>query len=599
MEEPIRKPQDILDRASRPQIQSRFIPKKRDWRYATGVFQHDDHEQGSWKVCTTWDYMDLDASLGKKEGRFKATRKKKSPESSRKTAHSRNKETSKPMSTTFFKSVTQLPAATSKNAPSDNEPIQKFDLRHKSNVASDKGNGTFKWAPVGLIAVLKFTDLDIACVDQIPVNFKGNSGKKTGPLAKPTTVKLGLTPKAVAPRGGHKPAHSSPQQSPSLGLIPFQREFVDNTQEFNMCKVLSRIRTSNRASTLDTRYNFIPSAVPCDSIFPPGIPLSSKEILAYFPHSIRHTDVLRRLMNNNYRGRDIQEMIAWFRGVPPSRIRISAADIHKTARHLLTPSIPDFRPTKQWKGTPDRTLHTARLSAGPFLEQRAEGFAAPTFTELVAGLATLPTGLHARELTAALEWWLQHRGCFTPPLDFSVLHVRALVLALRIPIRGYGRRNLDRVALREWADNGAFTRRGLEEVVGSAAPGESWGRVWAEGRRRKARRTEVGPGTEAEREADAPRLPSSVAFNLRDVFTFPFFAMHSLCCEALRLGIGKAERAREVRIRGEECMRLEVAVPSESPTPAPPFPALVGDSGRFTARMNEFPGIFYVDDGRG
>ncbi|CAN9386079.1 unnamed protein product [Alternaria alternata] len=53
------KEEDILARHARPQKYSTWIPKKRDWRYATGVFEHDDIE-GTPRDRSAWDDMDYE-----------------------------------------------------------------------------------------------------------------------------------------------------------------------------------------------------------------------------------------------------------------------------------------------------------------------------------------------------------------------------------------------------------------------------------------------------------------------------------------------------------------------------------------------------------
>lgn len=55
----IRKPEDILSRSSRPQRSSFYVPRGRDWRYATGVFRHEDVEDAR-KESTIWDVLDRD-----------------------------------------------------------------------------------------------------------------------------------------------------------------------------------------------------------------------------------------------------------------------------------------------------------------------------------------------------------------------------------------------------------------------------------------------------------------------------------------------------------------------------------------------------------
>ncbi|KAF2122230.1 hypothetical protein BDV96DRAFT_627350 [Lophiotrema nucula] len=53
---------DILHRAARPQRHSDYIPRTRDWRYVTGVYQHEDFE--SEKEESIWDKLDADILTG-------------------------------------------------------------------------------------------------------------------------------------------------------------------------------------------------------------------------------------------------------------------------------------------------------------------------------------------------------------------------------------------------------------------------------------------------------------------------------------------------------------------------------------------------------
>jgi hypothetical protein len=57
------KEEDIIARQSRPQRHSTWIPKTRDWRYASGVFQHDDFEDVP-KDRSAWDKLDWDYQNG-------------------------------------------------------------------------------------------------------------------------------------------------------------------------------------------------------------------------------------------------------------------------------------------------------------------------------------------------------------------------------------------------------------------------------------------------------------------------------------------------------------------------------------------------------
>jgi len=95
--------------------------------------------------------------------------------------------------------------------------------------------------------------------------------------------------------------------------IPFERSWVDETQDFNMREVCSTIRRPNTpVKDLGKNYTWYDDAVAADALLPPGIPLSAKELLAYYPHHIRWTGVMLRLSNNDYRGAEIVGIQASF-----------------------------------------------------------------------------------------------------------------------------------------------------------------------------------------------------------------------------------------------------------------------------------------------
>lgn len=54
---------EILARQSRPQRSSTWVPKTRDWRYATGVIKHDDFDDAP-KSRSVWDTLDYDYQVG-------------------------------------------------------------------------------------------------------------------------------------------------------------------------------------------------------------------------------------------------------------------------------------------------------------------------------------------------------------------------------------------------------------------------------------------------------------------------------------------------------------------------------------------------------
>ncbi|KAF2732954.1 hypothetical protein EJ04DRAFT_553728 [Polyplosphaeria fusca] len=56
-------PGHIIYRATRPQRNSDYVPRKRDWRYATGVFRHEDFDGGK-EDMAIWDQLDEDIMSG-------------------------------------------------------------------------------------------------------------------------------------------------------------------------------------------------------------------------------------------------------------------------------------------------------------------------------------------------------------------------------------------------------------------------------------------------------------------------------------------------------------------------------------------------------
>lgn len=80
----------------------------------------------------------------------------------------------------------------------------------------------------------------------------------------------------------------------------------DDTRDFSMTIVRTTVRDlDERPGELVRNYNWYPDAVPVDSLLPPGVPMSSTEICAYYPHHVRWQEVMVRLAQNDYRGLDI------------------------------------------------------------------------------------------------------------------------------------------------------------------------------------------------------------------------------------------------------------------------------------------------------
>jgi hypothetical protein len=89
----------------------------------------------------------------------------------------------------------------------------------------------------------------------------------------------------------------------------YQRAWMDETQNFNMKHVRTTLRKPDaKAEDIGQNYAWYSNAVPVDALLPPGIPLSAKEIHAFYPHHVRWLDIMLRLTNNDYRGADIMGM---------------------------------------------------------------------------------------------------------------------------------------------------------------------------------------------------------------------------------------------------------------------------------------------------
>jgi hypothetical protein len=89
----------------------------------------------------------------------------------------------------------------------------------------------------------------------------------------------------------------------------FQRTWVDKTKDFNMRAVREILQKPGApVKDLGIHYTWYHDAVPVDALLPPGVPLSAKEVNAYYPHHVRWKGMMLRLANNDYRGSDILSM---------------------------------------------------------------------------------------------------------------------------------------------------------------------------------------------------------------------------------------------------------------------------------------------------
>ncbi|CAI6230518.1 unnamed protein product [Periconia digitata] len=240
--------------------------------------------------------------------------------------------------------------------------------------------------------------------------------------------------------------------------------WVDTTERFNLNDILpSLISLEKSLPSLPTQYHWFSDALPVSALFPPGIPLTVKEINAYYPHHIRYPDVMLRFVNNGYRHGDIHSIQSFFRSIA---VPLTKMQLGQLMRDCLLKKAPKFKVTEgAWEGKPDPCLSTAPfVPTQNILGKMGGGFTVPTFDQLLKGLKFLPEGDDARELTTCLVWYLEHRDRFTPRLEFNVLHVQLLLRALQIPLPPYGDRNLNREGFDEWRNKGAYQERKVEDI---------------------------------------------------------------------------------------------------------------------------------------
>ncbi|ORY11071.1 hypothetical protein BCR34DRAFT_588204 [Clohesyomyces aquaticus] len=434
-ESPVKTTFDILHSAARPQRRSFFEPQKIDWRWRTGVIRTEDFEDDR-KNMTIWDQAAEEALLGRRglgSGRRRRVK---------------NGVTASAPARLKFRDAEEEEKGERAGRDGDGEEgtptpilVTPRKLRRERTLAQvEKYTSERILTEVGLEEVWEQTALVVVLrPEQTPVP----------PDSIPTTPN---TPRFLR-------ATDISQVRDS-----YKRPFVDESRPFSALQIRRSIRTPDQEALLPpipSTYHWYPDAVPVDALFPPGVPLSGKEILVFYPHHPRNKCVGLRLINNNYKGADVVGISAWFRGVPKSPILPSIMN-----DHLCTIGRHHFGDGKwslvKYEGRPCRNLYTDDLVASELVQKC--GYSLPTFDDLLKGLVYLPDGLDARGLTEALAWYVQHRNLFSPRLLFNVMHTRDLVRALQIPLKPIGKRNLDKTALEDWRANGTFEKREVAKL---------------------------------------------------------------------------------------------------------------------------------------
>ncbi|KAL6704942.1 hypothetical protein ACN47E_007487 [Coniothyrium glycines] len=481
---------DMLAYRSRPRNHFTWSPEQRGWPYVTGAFQdHDLDDDPRSRTAGYWEDPDV-----RNSGRTRICRRRLTRDDTGRKAGYENVTLTASRwkgrhDTSVLTSATPESGTPEKRKILKQAPSKWTSLTTYQAVTED---GLTRYEPTGVQVRLCFTGQNTTRLLQI-------GGKEEPPTAR---FKRGTR--------------------------------VDETRVFDAGPVRSKPHNNDiGARDYGPKYQWFANATPIDALFPPGVPLTAKEILAFYPHHVRWKGAMLRLTSNDFRGADILAMQMFFRG-PPSR-PVTVEDMNNYQRDAVKNTLPDFR-TADYRGTPDSNLSTDDLARGKTIEDMCRGYTLPTFDDLLRGLQHMPTGLNARGLTQCLNWYADMRDTFSPTLEMNVLHAQALISALRQPLEPLGTRNLDRYALQEWREKGWF-----EEA-------------------RVARRLPVCGVEEKESEVDRPQLLMDLdrqnvllrhRLPLRHVFTFPFLAVHEVVGEALRMGIRKAEARRVEREREE------------------------------------------------
>lgn len=267
-----------------------------------------------------------------------------------------------------------------------------------------------------------------------------------------------------------------------------------------------------------------PSSHPLDkhAIFPPGVPLSASELLAFYPQHCTWPDASHRLSRNRFSAEDVRGLESVFRDGAPDVLGRWKVSI----------------PEKGKKGVKDlSTSHWTNPLGG-------EG-SVPSFEQLVEGVKRMPVGIGRRHLSSVLEWYVGVRDAFTPRLELNVLHTRALVQAMRFPLRRYGPQNVDAAVLSSYRRGGGDAISGPIPMplspslsLSSSLPSLHTG----DKKREKSKIT-----------LNVPRQTVEVEVSLRvgSVLLMPYFGVGGLFCAALEWGVGMAEGRRRGRLERE------------------------------------------------
>lgn len=305
------KEEDILARHSRPQKHSTWVPKKRDWRYATGVFKHADLE-GAPKDRSAWDDMDYDYQV--------ADKRKSRDRSGSGQSDGDNKTLSRSVSASGTpestkrrhllespKTIVSVEAFKKKTKTAKRNVWQSVSRCHQIGKSETEGDQP-AYETYSLTVRLRFSG-KLIIEDALPRMATSGPIERIQLPGTPANLKMlqNLDTPATARTATSLYAPHTLGSIESVYTYPlFQRTWVDETKDFNMRAVRGILQKPGATNKdLGANYAWYNDAVPVDALLPPGISLSAKEVNAYYPHHVRWKGMMLRLANNDYRGPDI------------------------------------------------------------------------------------------------------------------------------------------------------------------------------------------------------------------------------------------------------------------------------------------------------
>jgi hypothetical protein len=311
----IMKEEDILARQSRPQRHSTWVPKNRDWRYATGVFTHDDNQDAP-KDRSAWDTMDYDYQVA--EPRQSRSRSGSGRSEYNNKALSRSGSPSATPDGAKKRPLLDLPNATvrveafTKKAKTAKRNVWMSVSRHHWISASEvEGEEEPDYKTCSLVVRLCFSG-KLIIEDVLPRAATLRSINNSQALSTPKKAKIPhdtSTPATARTTASLYAPDVLDSVEPLQTSTLFQRTWFDETKDFNMQAVRGVIqKPGSTGKDLGVNYTWYTDAVPVDALLPPGVPLSAKEIMAYYPHHVRWRGMMIRLTNNDCRGADMLGM---------------------------------------------------------------------------------------------------------------------------------------------------------------------------------------------------------------------------------------------------------------------------------------------------